>query len=101
MEKKELTRYVSKHQPLLSTLEKIKLWPSRSGVLHGIREIDRRGCLAVVTTHCGEKFTVRDSRNSRAARWLRSRRYSESCKACAIPGWKLSKYAATVFSDRR
>ena len=101
MDKKEITRYVSKNKPLLALLEKIKLWPSRSGILHGIKEIDRRGEIAVITTHCGERFTVRDSRTGRVARWLRNRWHSGNCKACAIPEWKLSKYAATVFSDRR
>ncbi|MDR1319845.1 MAG: hypothetical protein LBK56_00215 [Gracilibacteraceae bacterium] len=95
--KKEIARYVNRHQSLLNMLDKIKLWPARSGVLHGIRQIDRRGSLAVVTTHCGERFIVRDSRSSRAARWLRGRRHAGTCRACAIPAWKLAKYAATVF----
>ncbi|MDR3288318.1 MAG: hypothetical protein LBT22_02700 [Peptococcaceae bacterium] len=93
-------RYVRKHQGLFVMLDKIKLWPSRSGILHGIKSIEKNGGLAVITTHCDERFVVRDSRNSRGARWLRNRWHTNICPSCAVPAWKLEKYAATVFSDR-
>lgn len=77
----------------------MKLWPSRSGILHGIKEIDRRGDYAVITTHCGQVFTVRDSRNCRAARWLRNKWVTKPCPKCKIPAWKLEKYSQTFFND--
>ena len=50
-----------------------------------------------MTTHCGKTFMASNSRNSRAARWLRNKWFNQICAACGIPGWKLEKYASTRF----
>lgn len=92
-------RYYRKKTELLRLIDKMKLWPSRSGILHGIKEIDRRGDYAVITTHCGQVFTVRYSRNCRAARWLRNKWVTKPCPKCKIPAWKLEKYSQTFFND--
>jgi len=90
-------RYYRKQIPLFRLVEKLKLWPSRRGILHGIKEFDERGSYAVVTTHCDKHMVVHDSKTSRAARWLRNKWYAEACPQCRIPEWKLQKYAATHF----
>lgn len=100
-EKKEVKRYIYKNQRLFDLINKIKLWPARSGTLHGIKNIETNGNMMTITTHCGEQFTVWDSKNSRSARWLRNRWSTCACKACKIPDWKLSKYSATVFTDSK
>ena len=43
-------------------------------------------------------MVVRDSKTSRAARWLRNKWYAEACPKCRIPEWKLQKYASTHFN---
>ncbi|MDR1298173.1 MAG: hypothetical protein LBO05_12575 [Deltaproteobacteria bacterium] len=96
----ETKRYLRKRQNLLAMVDKIKLWPSRQGVLHGVREVLPTARGFRVTTHCGLVFSVRDSPNSRAARWLRAKQYAHSCPACRVPDWKMSKYGATVFSKQ-
>lgn len=99
IEKKTPTkRYFRKRVELFRLIEKIKLWPSRKGVLHGIRTIERNGNTAVITTHCNRSFTTYNSRNSRAARWLRNKRAVGICSVCDIPSWKLEKYSATRFN---
>jgi pyrrolysyl-tRNA synthetase-like protein len=92
-------RYVNKNQSLYSLINKIKLWPSRSGVLHGIKNVELLANNIKITTHCGEEFTVWNSKNSRSARWLRNRWCTYPCPKCRIPEWKMSKYSSTVFSD--
>ena len=92
-------RYYRKNVELFTLIDKIKLWPSRSGVLHGIKSIEYHGDYATVTTHCGRVFRIHDSRNSRAARWLRNKWAAEPCKQCRIPDWKLEKYSKTFFAD--
>ncbi|WP_415931971.1 pyrrolysine--tRNA(Pyl) ligase small subunit [Zhenpiania hominis] len=99
MSSKERKRYYRKKTELFLLLEKMKLWPSRTGILHGIREIRRQGEYAIITTHCGQTFLIRNSRNCRAARWLRNKWVFEPCKACKVPEWKLEKYAKTFFSS--
>jgi pyrrolysyl-tRNA synthetase-like protein len=95
--KKPSKRYYRKRVELFRLLEKIKLWPSRRGLLHGIKTIDVIGEQAWITTHCNKTFTVKNSRNSRAARWLRNKWYKGICSACRVPDWKVAKYSTTYF----
>ncbi|MFT3951930.1 MAG: pyrrolysine--tRNA(Pyl) ligase small subunit [Oscillospiraceae bacterium] len=90
-------RIERKKQPLSVLVSTIKLWSSRSGFLHGIRQVEQRGDLLLITTHCGETFTVNNSRHSRSDRWLRNRIFVKACEKCKIPAWKLEKYKNTVF----
>jgi len=99
-QKRVAKRFYRKKVDLLTLLEKMKLWPSRTGRLHGLKSVVRQGEMATVTTHCGRVFRVRNSKKSRAARWLRNKMYQEACPACAVPDWKLSKYGSTFFSRR-
>jgi len=57
--KKYRKRYYRKRVELFSLLEKIKLWPSRRGILHGIKSVEKLGDQAVITTHCEKKFVVK------------------------------------------
>jgi len=96
--KKETKRYIYKNQSLFSLINKIKLWPSRSGILHGLKSVKLKGRSIHIITHCGEEFIVWDSKNSRSARWLRNRWCTFPCPKCKIPEWKLNKYSSTVFT---
>ena len=96
-QKKPSKRFYRKRIELFRLIEKIKLWPARSGILHGIKSIDIMGDQARVTTHCNKTFMVNNSRNSRAARWLRNKWFNAACPACGVPDWKLEKYASTQF----
>ena len=90
-------RYYRKRVELFRLVEKIKLWPSRRGLLHGIRTIEITGETARITTHCRKIIQVGNSRNSRSARWLRNKWFKGACPECRVPAWKLEKYAATEF----
>jgi len=90
-------RYYRKRVELFKLIDKIKLWPSRKGILHGIKSVENMGQQARITTHCGKTFLVNDSRNSRAARWLRNKWFGKVCPVCKVPDWKLEKYSATGF----
>lgn len=91
-------RYYNKRVDFFRLLSKIKLWPSRSGVLHGIKTIKKKGAYVEITTHCGHNFMVRISKNSRAARWLRNKWAFKICPQCRVPAWKIEKYSTTVFA---
>ena len=95
--KKAAKRYYRKRVALFRLIDKIKLWPSRSGMLHGIRTIQKMGDQARITTHCNKTFLANDSRNSRAARWLRNKWFKEVCPVCRVPDWKLEKFSSTQF----
>ncbi|MBW1979779.1 MAG: hypothetical protein JRJ12_01010 [Deltaproteobacteria bacterium] len=95
--KKPTKRYYRKRVELFSLIDKIKIWPSRRGTLHGIKAIERSGETALLTTHCNKTFRINNSRNSRAARWLRNKWFKGVCPACRVPQWKLEKYASTHF----
>jgi pyrrolysyl-tRNA synthetase-like protein len=90
-------RFYRKRVELFRLLDKIKIWPSRKGLLHGIRTMEKMGDMARITTHCNKTFMVTNSRNSRAARWLRNKWFTGTCPECQIPDWKLAKYSSTQF----
>ncbi len=92
-------RFYRKNVQLFLLLDKMKLWPSKKGLLHGIKDVEYRGEYAIITTHCGEQINVRNSRNSRAARWLRNKWAQEPCPKCKVPQWKLEKYSKTFFKQ--
>lgn len=94
----EKKRYYRKNTALYPLVEKIKLWPSRTGHLHGVRSVAKRGPYVEITTHCGATFRAFDSRTSRAARWLRNKWAVVPCPACRVPQWKIEKYTTTFFS---
>ncbi len=95
--KKQKKRYFRKHEDLYEVLQKIKLWPSRSGTLHGIRTITRKGAFIEFVTHCGNKVRIKNSKTSRVSRWLRNKWYVRACSQCKVPGWKLEKFSSTSF----
>lgn len=88
---------VRKHAAPYEVVDKIKLWPSKTGVLHGVRAVRLKGGLIEVETHCGQSFRVRNSKTSRIARHLRNKIYEKPCRRCRIPAWKEKKFAETVF----
>jgi pyrrolysyl-tRNA synthetase-like protein len=87
--KKPAKRFYRKRVELFRLIDKIKLWPSRNGILHGIKTIEKMGDQAQITTHCNKTFT--------AARWLRNKWFKGVCGICRIPEWKLEKYSSTQF----
>ncbi len=97
MSKQEKKTYYQKRINFFALLKKIKLWPSRKGYLHGIKEITVRGNRAEIITHCGEHFTTNNSRNGRAARWVRNKWVVAPCPRCRVPDWKIEKYSTTYF----
>ncbi|MBU7006085.1 pyrrolysine--tRNA(Pyl) ligase small subunit [Phosphitispora fastidiosa] len=95
--KKAKKRYFRKHEDLAGVIEKIKLWPSRSGVLHGVRKITVKGRHIEIVTHCGNQLDIKNSKTSRVSRWLRNKWYAKACPKCKIPTWKLEKFSSTSF----
>jgi pyrrolysyl-tRNA synthetase-like protein len=95
--KAQKKRFYRKRVELFRLLDKIKIWPSRKGLLHGIRTMEKMGDMARITTHCNKTFMVTNSRNSRAARWLRNKWFTGTCPECQVPDWKVAKYSSTQF----
>ncbi|RLC22151.1 MAG: hypothetical protein DRH93_10495 [Deltaproteobacteria bacterium] len=90
-------RYYRKRVRIFNLIDKIKLWPSRTGQLHGIRSIEIMGNSARLVTHCNKEFIISNSLNSRAGRWLRNKWFVKVCSECRVPGWKIEKYSSTLF----
>ncbi len=95
----EKKRYYRKNVDFFNLVDKIKLWPSRGGTLHGIRAMNRRGDTAEILTHCNKRFVINNSKHSRAARWIRNKWFFEVCPNCKVPEWKLQKYSSTVMNQ--
>ena len=95
--KKKRKTYFRKREELTVVLQKVKLWPSRTGTLHGLRSVVSKGAYIDFTTHCGQKLRIKNSKNSRVSRWLRNKWYVQPCPRCRVPAWKLEKYSLTAF----
>ncbi len=95
--KKVHKKYYRKQVGLFALIRKIKLWPSRNGVLHGVKSFVVTGAYAEIITHCNRRIIIRDSKRSRAVRWLRNKWISTECRECGIPKWKLEKFSSTSF----
>ena len=95
----EKKMFYRKKTELYLLLDKMKLWPSRTGRLHGIRSVELQGEYIIMRTHCGETLQVHNSRNCRAARWLRNKWAVKTCPECRVPEWKLEKYSQTFFNS--
>lgn len=89
---KILRRYRERNKRPFDLINKIKLWPSRTGVLHGVRTVKREGNCVVVTTHCGCTLKTNDSKNGRVLRQLKRRTFKKACKKCDVPRWKMEKF---------
>ena len=98
MSSEPVKRYFRKRVDLFRLLQKLKLWPSRSGTLHGIKSMVEKGDYAEITTHCDHVIIVHNSKRSRVARWLRNKWFFDTCVQCRIPEWKLAKYSQSVFT---
>lgn len=94
---KSKKRTVRRHADPYSVIQKVKLWPSKTGMLHGVRAVKLRGGFLELQTHCGQAIKIRNSRNSRVARHLRNKIYQKPCPHCRIPAWKLEKFGETSF----
>ena len=95
--KVEKTRTIRRHLAPGEVIAKIKLWPSRNGILHGVKSIKIKGSYIILATHCGQEIKIKNSRNSRVARWVRNKWHAKACPKCRVPEWKLEKYAQTKF----
>jgi pyrrolysyl-tRNA synthetase-like protein len=87
---------IYKRPYLFDLVDKMKLWPSKSGILHGVRQTENLGGLIRISTHCGAVIVVRSSRRSRASRWLRNRWMRTACSACGVPEWKTERFKRSV-----
>ena len=85
-------KLVQRRRHLYMLVDKVKLWPSRTGCLHGVRSVDMQGDWVIIETHCGELFRVRNSKSGRGKRQIKHGYYRSVCKKCRIPQWKLDKY---------
>jgi len=95
--KPEKKRFYRKRVRILNLVDKIKLWASRTGRLHGVKSMKIMGETAWIVTHCNKEFAIKNSINSRSGRWLRNKWFESVCPECRIPEWKLEKYSSTHF----
>ncbi len=72
----------SRRNSLSSLIVEKGIFVSRSGALHTVVSIEARPVGLKITTGCGQCIQVRDSRRSRASRWLRKGWMRKLCKDC-------------------
>lgn len=96
MKKPSFAKLAQRRQHLYPLVDRVKLWPSRTGRLHGVRSLDIEGEWISIETHCGEHFRVRNSKSARGKRQIKHGHYKTICKKCGIPDWKIDKFKQSV-----
>jgi len=96
-------RYYRKRVELFLLIDKIKLWPSRKGVLHGIKSVVKSGNTAEITTHCGKHFRIFNSRNSRPPAGCATRCTTRYARSAGSPSgsWRSSPPPASGANTAR
>ena len=79
-------------QNISSLVNEFGIFISRSGKLHKVSSINEFGNYVKLLTKCGQYIIVRNSRRSKAARWIRNGWIKRPCKGCKIKGEDLSKF---------
>ena len=92
MGKPSFAKLAQRRQHLFPLVDKVKLWPSRSGCLHGVRSLKLEGDWISIETHCGEEFRVHNSKSARGKRQIKHGYYRKVCRKCGIPDWKIDKF---------
>ena len=90
-----------KRPELYTMMDKAMLFVTKNGKLHGIKSLGRKGAFILLYTHCDQEFKIRDSRNSKTARWLRNGYVHRSCKSCDIPRWKVAKFKGKGYRKKK
>jgi len=76
---------LGRRMALSELIEHYMVYPSRRRILHKVRDVKYSGDLLHLTMACGINVRVRNSKRSRAARWIAKMIYWEPCRYCGIP----------------
>ncbi|MHC1624868.1 MAG: pyrrolysine--tRNA(Pyl) ligase small subunit [Methermicoccaceae archaeon] len=77
--------------------ENYMLWPSRSGLLHELTNVELKGRTIIMHSKCGQIIMANNSRRSRAARWLRHKWFYRPCKRCKVSDERLTMFGGRMF----
>lgn len=83
---------LGKKRSVSSFVSEIGFFVSRSGRLHKVSSILEHGDFLRLSMRCGQCIFVRDSRQSRATRWLKNGWMRKPCRGCKIKSGDLSKF---------
>ena len=84
-------------KPLDLLIDTNGVWLSRNGLLHGVKNFEVSRNHIHITTDCGSRFTVRNSRRSRSARALRNNKYRKACKNCKLSDERITRFVTKDF----
>ncbi|MEM3437132.1 MAG: pyrrolysine--tRNA(Pyl) ligase small subunit [Nitrososphaerales archaeon] len=81
-----------KKKSLSTLINELGFFVSRSGRLHKISSIIGYGDYLKLSMKCGQCMIVRNSRRSKAARWLKNKWMKKPCKSCKINAGDLLRF---------
>ncbi|MCP8307830.1 MAG: hypothetical protein H3Z52_01050 [archaeon] len=83
---------LEKKRSVSSLVNELGFFVSRSGRLHKVSSIVEHGDYVKLLMKCGQCIIVRDSRQSRATRWLKNKWMRKPCRSCKIKSGDLSRF---------
>jgi len=83
---------LEKKRSVSSLVGELGFFVSRSGSLHKVSSMAEQGDYLEISMKCGQCIIVRDSRQSRATRWLKNKWMRKPCRGCKIKSGDLSRF---------
>ena len=83
---------LEKKRSVSSLVNELGFFISRSGRLHKVSSMVEQGDYLKLSMKCGQCIIVRDSRQSRATRWLKNKWMKKPCRGCKIQSGDLSRF---------
>lgn len=78
---------------IFEIVKELGFFISRSGKLHKIVSVEEYGYNLKLHTACGQYITIRNSKRSKATRWIRNKWLKTICKGCKIKSSEISEYS--------
>ena len=79
---------------IFEIVKELGFFISRSGKLHKIVSIEEYGYNLKLHTACGQYIVIRNSKRSKAARWIRNKWLKNTCKGCKIKSSETREYSS-------
>jgi pyrrolysyl-tRNA synthetase-like protein len=83
---------LEKKRSVSSLVDELGFFISRTGRLHKVSSMVEQGYYVRLSMKCGQCTIVRNSRQSRATRWLRNKWMRKPCRGCKIKSGDISRF---------
>jgi pyrrolysyl-tRNA synthetase len=86
----------SRRSSVSSLIKNTGIFISRSGRLHRVVSVEEHMAGLKIFTKCGQCISIRNSRRSRSARWLKKGWMKKPCKECKMKDAEINEILTSI-----